>query len=535
MNMNEWSRWGAALLLVGCSSKLEVEPGGSPKGGGAVGGDAGAWQVQGGMPNAGNGGTTGPGAYAGHGGAVQGGTGGYGGAPVAPGALGGSCIPKTTVHEGTGTVGETDVVELPQCNDGLTCNADDKCVAIPDCPQSDNEICVVSRASADATTSMGGVGGTSGGSGGGGNGGFFSMPPTPAENTGFRVRSLTADDSRLYWVDHGTFDANNQYNQDGVLMAYDGQSARTLVPALAGPYQINVSSTYAFVTTDGGRRIDQSPPVSGAGLFRIPLAGGLTEIVTPSASTADEGFLGFSSFVSVGDRAFIRANSGVYEISSGPGPVASLSQSTSERGVIGLMSADTSAVYYDDTLPIADGGDDSELDVVRAPIAGGAPERVSVLVTVPLANPNPDRVMFAAHGDYVYALTWNQTLDELGNSLTLDRVPTSGGDWQRMRPLGTGFPVEWHFVGDRFFWASYPTHIQNQQLYTDLSHVEIHAASFSSDDPPVLIAVAQQGEGPAHLSADPPDEVPFFAVTSTAVYWTTDARTIYARPFADLP
>jgi hypothetical protein len=404
MNWNTWGRWGTAMLVVGCGSKLQVDNVSPPSSG------AGAGNLE--PTNFGGGG---------------------GGGQVTPdpgaGVLGKACLPAGTVTEATGSVAQTDIIELARCSDGSACGPDGLCIAVPDCPQPSG-VCVVRQLLAGA----------------GGSGGAGSSPPKGSYAGGSGeidkagVQGLAADDSNLYWVEYGTRDSLGNYQNDGALFsqALSGGTATQITSGLSGPVGLGLTSSHAYVFVDGGALVgsDTHPQ-----LVRVPLAGGAIEAVQDGLS---------GSFASVGDVAFWASQDNVYEQT--PEPASTPTVFLADW--INALTTDGRDLFYLHTT------------IWRAPLDGSAPQALALNIWP-----------FQPSGDFIYGL---ESTDN-GTGMVLDRAPMTGNTFQRARALGAGgFVGGFQIIGDRFFFAS----------ATDSTRLNITTGSLSSSDPPVRLVEA---------------------------------------------
>jgi hypothetical protein len=311
MSWNTWGRWGVTMLMVGCSSKLQVDT--NPPSGGTGGGGGASIE-------------TGP----------EGGS-------LVPGNVGQHCVPSTTLTEAVGTIGQADVLELAHCADGLTCGSDGVCGAIPDCPQTTG-ICIVSRPNPNAS-GTGGVGGSGGSPSFGGDGQAVALPEAG-------VQGLAADESRVYWVEYGTRDSLGNYTNDGALKAYDGKTIMTLSSNLRGPLALGLTSSHVYVYLDGA-------PLLGTTLkrqlVRVPLAGGEPELIQDGVDPI--------TFVGVGDRAFWGGLGTIYSVTADAN--ASPAAFQTDVSYPTALTADATDIYYIDEEGLG--------TIESAPIAGGPP------------------------------------------------------------------------------------------------------------------------------------------------------------------
>jgi hypothetical protein len=117
------------------------------------------------------------------------------------------------------------------------------------------------------------------------------------------VTDIAADDTTLYWVEHGSEDELGNYLNDGRLMARDLVSGeeRVIADDLPGPAGLGVTDSHAFVYLDhayqGG---------GGAALARIPLSGGSYERMLSGVPAYKH------SFVHEGDTAYFAFDGRIY-------------------------------------------------------------------------------------------------------------------------------------------------------------------------------------------------------------------------------
>jgi hypothetical protein len=417
MSWNTWGRWGAAMLVVGCSSKLQVDT--SAPAGGTGGGGGGASLETG--PEEGE---------------------------FLPGNVGQQCIPSTTLTEAVGTVGQADVLDLAHCAAGLACGSDGVCGAIPDCPQATG-ICVVSRPNpnssgtggADGNGGNGGSGNNGGMKGSGGDGQAISMPEGG-------IQGLVADESRVYWVEYGTRDSLGNYANDGALKASDGKTTTTLSSSLRGPVALGLTSSHVYVYVDGAPLLGTTLKPQ---LVRVPLAGGDPELVQDRAVPL--------SFASAGERAFWGTAGNIYTMTSDAAAVPSIFQA----GIaypIGLVADDTNLFFVDEagsgqiqSAPLAGGPptslgfalysfflrddsiygfDPAEAVLDRAPKAGGSVERVRALGVYGGPRLVGDRYFWEGSresGDTLFTiLSASFTSDPISLVLQASGEPSGGSD-----------------------------------------------------------------------------------------------------------
>jgi len=536
MNLVKFGCWGL-LLVVGCNGKLTPDPGDGIGGSGgehSVAGSAGKYVGTAGHAGAGVGGhggadvgtagngqagftfggsnygTGGVDGVAGNGtggvdgvaGYASGGVAGYGtggdfttagiggsictncgGAPPV-GSLGQPCIPGGLVTEADGSPAKTQIRVLTHCNDGLSCNAQGQCVAVPDCPQS-GDLCVMRRAalsegSGGGSGSMGGsssVGTAGTGQGGNGQTVYISMDASG-------VTALTSSESRVYWVEYGTRDPLGNYKHDGALLAYTIADGTTSVVAsgLEGPIGVELTTSHAYVYVDGARPIG-TPAHSQ--LLRVPLAGGSAELVQDGARP--------SSFAAAGSRAFwirnyTEGNPAIFSMTSDANAVPTEYLSGSFYGT--SLTIDATDLYYS-----------TDQGLMRSAIASAAPVALGITAGE-----------FVLHGDGVFGL------ESITAGGLLRRAPKTGGEYLRVRALGSGTPSRLRAVGDRYFlsvaqsghwtgwgWASTP---------------QVLTAGFVGTEPPIRLL----DRTTQTTSADQ-----LWVGTADTLYWS-DGRTIYKQP-----
>lgn len=387
--------WLTTFLIVGCGSRLQVDPG--------VGGATG---------------TAGSGLGGTDIGLVD---------PPLQGGLEQPCITGGTEPEAAGSVAQADVNRLDRCNDGLMCGPDKRCLVIPDCPQP-NGICVMRHPEPTGGGGASGSGGNSGGYGGDitstAGSSATAAVPEPA------VVALAADDSRLYWAEYGSRDALGNYQNDGALKASDfgGGTVATVAGNLPGPIDVKLTQTQAYVSVDGAPLIGSQ---THRQLFRVPLSGGSPALVQVDISV-------YSLVAANDDSAFfIKENekpagfvgtfdSSIYRWSAADATLTPLVTNASYC----CAAIDATDLFY---------GDSGTGTTWRVPLGGGEPTPVGLT-----GNP------IALRGDSIY---WIETLDnDVG--ILLDRLPKSGGASQRIRGLGAGASRDFQVAGDRFFWRS---------------------------------------------------------------------------------
>jgi hypothetical protein len=295
------------------------------------------------------------------------------------------------------------------------------------------------------------------------------------------VTALTASESRVYWVEYGTRDTLGNYQHDGALLAYTIADGTTTVLAsgLEGPIGVELTTSHAYIYVDGGRPLN-TPTRSQ--LLRVPLAGGSTALVQDGARPA--------SFAAAGSRAFWSrhhdaASPGIYSMTSDANAVPSLFVT----GYATSLKTDTTNLYY-----LADQG------LMHSPIASAAPVAVGSFYGA-----------FVLHADGIF------TVESLNPGGLLQRAPKSGGDFLRVRALGSGTPSALSAVGDRYF-----LNVTQSSQWTPWGYGSIRqvlTAGFVSTDPPIRL-----------LERTPPSNARLRWVgTADALYWS-EGRAIYKQP-----
>lgn len=418
------------------------------------------------------------------------GVGGYINSSGWRGVLGAPCIPGGLVTEADGTPAKTQIKDLPHCADGLSCNADNKCMPTPDCPQA-GELCVVRRAALGAGSggagggpaTVPGWGGETGSWGGsssyGGNG---SVVHYAQPNSG--VTAMTANESRVYWVEYGTRDALGNYQHDGALLAHSPEDGTTSVIAsgMDGPIGVELTTTHAYIYVDGAR---PNGTPARTQLLRVPLAGGTAELVQEGGLPA--------SFAAAGSRPFWTTESNhpspkIYSLTSDSNPVPTEFLAGYSYG----LAVDATDLYYAN----GSGG------LMRAPLTGAAPVAVALSVGD-----------FVLRDDAIFAL---ERISGAGQMLS--RVPKSGGEYVRVRALGAGDPMRLRSVGDRYFFEAVA--LTQQGNGWPCCERQVISASFVDSAPPVRLL---------HRLARPSSVDHLWAATAGALYWS-EGLTVYKQP-----
>jgi hypothetical protein len=504
MSMRKSSQW-VVLLAVACNGQITVDPGRGGAGGlagndtvaggagvGSGGAGAGGRMPQGGdagkaplempagMAGMGDGGNGFAGvghSEGGYGGYVPHTNGGYGGDiiwagygpvgggganQVSPGSLGQNCIPGALVTEADGSPAKAVIQTLTRCNDGLACDAENKCVPVPDCPQSG--LCVLRRAEVGGNGGSGGTGGASNmgvagsfnWSGYGGDGSV--LPPIAAAEVG--VVAMTGSESHVYWIEYGTRNALGTYQHDGTVMSYDTAlgTTKTIASGLEGPIGLGLTTTHAYIYVDGGRLIGTRTIPQ---LLRVPLAGGTAELVQDGTLF---GITGAGErkrrpdFGAVGSQAFWLKGTEIYSMTSEANAVPTVVESvpdTVERDLAGLVE----------------------------------------------------------HDDGIFGL------EAVDGGALLSRAPKNGGEFERVRALGAGYPSWLQGAGDRYFLRT----LLQGVLGSDgqyRSETQVLTAGFVSTDPPIRL-LHRRSLGTV-LDG-------LWVGTNDTLYWS-EGRAIYKQP-----
>src|SRR6187431_2019051 len=168
MSLRGLSVW-ALLLAVGCDGKLVVDRGGNSVSGASGDSASGASGDS----------ASGDSASGASGDSASGASGASGaGTVIAPdaGKIGEPCLPEGLVTEAEGYATEAVIKVLARCEPGLSCNAQGKCAAAPDCQQS-RGVCVMRRST-------------------------FNQVIYDSLHAQTGVFALAASDSHVYWLEY---------------------------------------------------------------------------------------------------------------------------------------------------------------------------------------------------------------------------------------------------------------------------------------------------------------------------------------------
>jgi hypothetical protein len=409
--------------------------------------------------------------------------------PSDAGKIGETCLPEGLLTESEGNSAEAVIQVLARCDAGLSCNAQGKCTAAPDCPQSQG-VCVVRRATFDQSS---------------------------YESEDFLVLTgivaLAASDTHVYWLEYGTRDPRGNYQHDGALMSYgitDGTTT-TVASGLDGPTTLGLTTTHAYIVADG---VQHNTPE----LLRVPLTGGSVELLQQGKVAVL-----FTGFAAAGSQAFWGRSNSIYTMSADSNAVPTLFFSP-ESASLYLLASDGTDLFYNYSSGLDSGA------LKRTPIASASP------------TPTDDWLGFstlgvAPHGDELFELETllngtpssrathqNGTAPPSPSGVLLMRAPKSGGEFQQVRPLGAGAPTfgsdetALQAIGDRYFFAVHDwVPDRDGNFYYQK---RVLSAGFADNDPPIRLL-------------ELPEQRPVnrFHWTGTAVglFWS-DGRAIYEQP-----
>ncbi|HYO96321.1 MAG TPA: hypothetical protein VER33_17505 [Polyangiaceae bacterium] len=459
----------AALIALGCSGTLSVDSNPPASSLAGAGGSAPSQDGQGGGSAPSHGGRSGAGNVASE-----------------PGALGSSCIPAATTAEAEGTPAEAEVRTFDRCQAGYSCDSRKRCVGTPDCEPTSAGGCVLYRSSGAGGAPSESTGASAGGASG-----------TVLFQSG--VTDIAADETRVYWIDYGSRDASGNHRNDGALMAaaLDGSGATTLNAALKGPLTLALTSSHAYVSVDGAGPVGSR---AWPQLFRVPLSGGAPELVQ-NQSTQEAA--AYCCLVASGGDAIWTAHFTVFSMASSPDAV--LRAGFPDR----LLFLGSDGAYLYHTTTARPGVWRIGMDRVDGTDTSSFPTRATELVVSPVYP-------LAVHGELLYGV---ESVDS-ETGLLLARVPTSGGSWQRVRPLGAGGSVRnFRLVGNRYFWDESSPGPTGAGL-SDWKRIRIMTAVLDSDEPPVQLIERAAPRLPArHV----------WAGTVEVLFWS-DSRVLYRTP-----
>jgi hypothetical protein len=164
------------------------------------------------------------------------------------------------------------------------------------------------------------------------------------------------NEQKVFWIDHGSSDKLGNYQNDGRLVArpIEGGPLQVLASALPGPYELELTSNYAYMLVDsvGGLK-----PFA---LVRLPLAGGPLEtlksqtIPIGARATSDSYEYGGDVLATSASFAYVANDGGIYRVAETAG--ATLEVALTEYNGTNVI-ADAAGVYL-----FSAGGASSEID-----------------------------------------------------------------------------------------------------------------------------------------------------------------------------
>lgn len=303
-----------------------------------------------------------------------------------------------------------------------------------------------------AGTSVGGAG-SDAGSTGAGFAGEAGSTPAPAFDcptcqlvvADQDVRAIAVDDTRVLWADYGTFDAVENYEDNGRLLMrnLDGGEISVLASSLSRPEDVGLSASYAYVylAPDG-----LTKPSS---IVRIPLAGGPAQTVREL-----DVFAGFDIFARAPGYEYWLESKAIYRIADAPDaqPELVVADITPQR-----IAIDGTTLFYD-----LYGGISSK------PLAGGDP--------TPLSTDGEHRLLDVAAG-FVYALE-SPPPHSAETDLYLVRMPTAGGTWKRVaKTIGNYGPFKIAVDGSTYLTDEPTSFVQPDTTFHRLSRGTLSSSS----------------------------------------------------------
>jgi hypothetical protein len=307
-------------------------------------------------------------------------------------------------------------------------------------------------------------------------GGCELVTPAPAS-----VRGFAADAKNVYWIEHGTNNAVDEYNGDGRLVARNLDSGKisALEQDLPSPAYVGVSPNFAYIFLDNAG----SPT-----LRRYPLAGGAVEEVAHYASPTfppDQ-----QAFATGADVSYFQVGNEVHGISEAPGATETLFVSSVDP-LLGI-AADENVLYFR--------------------TAGALYSVASALATPQLESALP----LGTFMEMGYPqLTWLRLADgyfyatEAANGAAyVTRHAVGATSWKRLAKIDAVLAGP-EVVGTHFFLKASTGNFQVTFTQTEL-------------DNPVPVELATFLEGNAHF-------IPTWCATRTGVYWATP-KNVYFTP-----
>jgi hypothetical protein len=213
-------------------------------------------------------------------------------------------------------------------------------------------------------------------------------------------------------------------------------------------------------------------------LFRVPLTGGSVELVQDGTRP--------SSFAAAGSRAFWATEDEIYSMPSDANAVPDVFVTGSSYG----LATDATDLYYG-----------TSTGIMRSPIASAAPVALGASGRIE-----------ALHDDGVFSL------ESLNQGGLLQRAPKSGGEFLRIRALGSATPAGLQPVADRYFVGGAQPSQWTGGRYRFKS--QVLSASFVGTDPPIRLLER-------NARSMQPDQL--WVGTASDLYWS-EGRTIYKQP-----
>jgi hypothetical protein len=289
-----------------------------------------------------------------------------------------------------------------------------------------------------------------------GAGGATEVEPDVGTGTVFEeglseVTAVTANETTLYWVEHGNEDDLGNYLGDGRLLArdFDSEEARVLASELPGPVGVALSSDHVFVF------VDQLADMGGdKALLRVPRVGGSPEVIMLGAGPYSGGGGGCPGcFVHRGDTGYFPVGDKIYRIL----PEAAEAEVFAE--MVGYRLAAT-----EDKLYVQSDGGVWSIDYETALPANITPKEAYDEIQV--------------SGDFLYALDEHES-----DQLYLARMPLGGGAWTRLPPKRVAkYAWRLQIVNDLFF----------HDLHTDAGWQLIQGSLSAPESAEVALALREQ-------------------------------------------